>query len=132
MELATIGRSFIAVAGGFAAMALLVTVATLVLRSAAPNFVRDDHGPQPAYMMVNLAYSAFAALLGGYVAAALAAKNPLIHSLVLALVVLLLSALSALQLRGKQPVLYQIALTALTPIAVLCGGLYRMHELGLL
>jgi len=45
--------------------------------------------------------------------------------LALALVVLALSALSALQSRGKQPVWYQLALVAITPIGVLAGGLVR-------
>jgi hypothetical protein len=48
----------------------------------------------------------------------------------LAIVILLLSALSALQLRGKQPVSYQFALMVLTPVAALAGGLLRMHEAG--
>jgi len=48
----------------------------------------------------------------------------------LAIVILILSALSALQLRGQQPVAYQFALIVLTPIAALAGGLLRMHEAG--
>jgi len=40
--------------------------------------------------------------------------------------------LSALQSRGKQPVWYQLALVAITPIGVLAGGLVRLRVLGIL
>ena len=45
-------------------------------------------------------------------------------------VVLLLSALSALQLKGTVPVAYQLTLTMLTPLAVLSGGILRLKQLG--
>ena len=61
-----------------------------------------------------------------------AAANPLIHVLALALVVLALAALSALQLRGKQPIWYQLTLVAISPIGVLAGGLARLRVLGIL
>jgi hypothetical protein len=60
----------------------------------------------------------------------IAKSDPLRNVLMLAIVVLLLSALSALQLRGQQPLSYQFALIVLTPIAALAGGLLRMHGAG--
>ncbi len=53
--------------------------------------------------------------------------NPLIHVLALALVVLGLAALSALQQRGQQPIWYMLALVAITPMGVLAGGLVRLR-----
>jgi hypothetical protein len=47
-------------------------------------------------------------------------------------VVLALSALSAMQQRGKQPVWYQLALVAISPLGVLAGGLVRLRVLGIL
>jgi len=47
-------------------------------------------------------------------------------------VVLVLSALSALQSRGKQPVWYALTLLAVTPMGVLAGGLVRLRVLGIL
>jgi hypothetical protein len=79
---------------------------------------------------LNLAYSAAFAVAGGYVTAMIAKSDPLRNVLMLAIVVLLLSALSALQLRGQQPLSYQFALIVLTPIAALAGGLLRMHGAG--
>jgi len=61
-----------------------------------------------------------------------AVANPLIHVLALALVVLLLAALSAMQARGKQPIWYALVLVVLSPVGVLAGGLVRMRVLGIL
>ena len=72
------------------------------------------------------------ALLQKLTPAWLAHANPLIHVLALAITVLLLAALSALQQRGQQPVWYILSLVALTPIGVLAGGLIRLRVLGIL
>ena len=64
--------------------------------------------------------------------ALLAAANPLFHVLALGIIVLALAALSALQAKGKQPVWYQLALIALTPLGVLAGGLVRLRVMGIL
>jgi hypothetical protein len=52
--------------------------------------------------------------------------------LALALIVLLLAALSAMQSRGMQPIWYQLMLVAITPLGVLAGGLVRLRVLGIL
>jgi hypothetical protein len=52
--------------------------------------------------------------------------------LALAIIVLVLAALSALQSRGKQPVWYQLALVAITPLGVFAGGILRIKVLGIL
>ena len=68
---------------------------------------------------------------GGYVTAWIATDRTLIHVLVLALIVLVLGALSALQQRGRQPIWYQLLLIAITPVGVVLGGLLRMKLLGI-
>ncbi len=88
--------------------------------------------PKPGYVFVNVGYSFLAAAAGGYVTAWIAQKNPLIHVLALAITVLLLAALSALQQRGQQPLWYALMLVALTPLGVLAGGLVRLRVLGVL
>jgi hypothetical protein len=50
--------------------------------------------------------------------------------LVLAVVVLVMSGLSALESRGRQPIRYQIFLAVLSPIGVVLGGLLRLKLLG--
>jgi hypothetical protein len=125
--------SFLAIGGGFLTMAALVAVTTFVLSKMAPDFVGDTDKPGLAYMLFNLVYSALFAAAGGYVTAWIAkGGGALIHTLALALVVLLMSALSALQLKGKQPIGYQLTLTALTPLGVFAGGMLRLKQSGLL
>ena len=105
----------------------------------APNVqlagTRHDHvgeAPSPAYVFVSLGFAAISAASGGYVTAWAASDNPLIHSLALGIIVLGLSALSALQSQGKQPIWYQLAQVAVSPLAVLAGGLIRLRVLGIL
>jgi hypothetical protein len=125
-------RAFLALLAGFATMALLVIVMTALLAKLTPDWVGERGKPRPGYMFVNLAYSFLAAAAGGYVTAWAAAANPLVHVLALGMVVLALAALSALQSRGQQPIPYQLALLALSPLGVLAGGLVRLRVLGIL
>jgi hypothetical protein len=127
---AQIERSFLAILAGFATMAVLVTLATSAISRSMPRFVGEREHPRRRYLLANLAYSAAFAAAGGYVTAIIAKSDPLRNILMLAIVILLLSALSALQLRGQQPLAYQFALIVLTPIAALAGGLLRMHGAG--
>ena len=71
-------------------------------------------------------------MLGGYVTAWIAQGNVLAYIAALALIVLLLAALSALQLRGQQPIWYQLLLVAVMPVGVLLGELLRLRIAGLL
>jgi hypothetical protein len=125
-------HAFLALLAGFATMALLVIVITALLTRLTPGWVGEEGKPRPAYIFVNLGYSFVAAAAGGYVTACAAAGNPLILVLVLGIVVLAMSALSALQSRGKQPIWYALALVAVTPMGVLAGGLVRLRVLGIL
>ena len=125
-------HAFLALVAGFAVMALLVILLTALLTRLVPSWVATDGKPQPGYIFVNLCYSFLAAAAGGYVTAWAAAANPMVHVLALGIVVLALSALSAMQQRGKQPVWYQLSLVAISPLGVLAGGLLRLRVLGIL
>lgn len=124
-------HAFLALLAGFVTMAALVALITALLRKLTPSWA-DAGNPKPGYIFVNLGYSFLAAAAGGYVTAWIGSHNPLIHVLALAIVVLLLAALSALQQRGQQPLRYMLTLVALTPIGVLAGGLVRLRILGIL
>lgn len=124
-------KSVFALMAGFAVMTVLVIVLTAVLQRRFPAWVGVPTRPRPAYIAVNLAWSFLAAVAGGYVTAWIAAENPLGNALALAIVVLAMSAISALQARGRQPVWYQIALLVISPLGVLAGGMARLHVLGL-
>ncbi len=125
-------HAFLALLAGFAAMALLVALITALLSRLVPEWVGAKGRPQPGYAFVNLGYSFLSAAAGGYVTAWLATGNPLVLVLVLAIVVLAMGALSALQSRGTQPVWYALALLALMPLGALAGGLVRLRVLGIL
>lgn len=125
-------HAFLALLAGYATFAALVIAMTALLTRLAPSWTGAEGRPQPGYIFVNLGYSFLAAAAGGYVTAWVAAANPLIHVLALGLVVLALAALSAMQSRGKQPIWYQLALVAISPLGVLAGGLVRLRVLGIL
>jgi hypothetical protein len=125
-------HAFLALFAGFATMALLVIGTTSLLAKLTPGWVGEQGKPQAAYVIVNLGYSFLAAAAGGYVTAWIAIANPLVYVLALGIVVLVLAALSALQSRGKQPIWYQLALVAISPVGVLAGGLVRLRVLGIL
>ncbi len=125
-------HAFLALLGGFATMAALVAVITVLLQKLTPGWVGEKEKPKPGYIVVNLGYSFLAAAAGGYVTAWIAQHNPLFHVLALAITVLLLAALSALQQRGQQPVWYMLTLVALTPLGVLAGGIVRLRVMGIL
>jgi hypothetical protein len=125
-------HTFLALLAGFATMAVLVTVATAPLTRLTPGWTGAAGSPQPGYVFVNLGYSFLAAAAGGYVTAWAAAANPLVHVLALGIIILLLAALSALQSRDQQPIWYQLAQVALSPLGVLAGGLVRLRVVGIL
>ena len=127
-------HAFLALLAGFAVMAFLVLLVTNALARLTPDWVDParSNSPSKSYVFVNLGYSFLAAAAGGYVTAWVAGDNPLYHVLALAIVVLALAALSALQQHGKQPVWYALILVGLTPLGILAGGLVRLRVLGIL
>jgi hypothetical protein len=125
-------NAFLALAAGFATMAILVTVATVLLQKLVPDWTESSGTPTSGYTFVNLGWTFLAAATGGYVTAWIAEHNSLLHVLALAVAVLLLAGLSALQQRGKLPVWYLLALVAIAPIGVFAGGLVRLRALGVL
>ncbi len=130
LNAAGVWHSFLAIATGFGVLTVLVLVATTGIRKFFPGFCGSDAHPNGSYLVTNLAYSAASAFTGGFITAQLASPQALPHILMLALAVLLLSALSAAQLRGQQPVVYQFAQVVLIPLAVLGGGLLQIHRAG--
>jgi hypothetical protein len=126
-----IAHSFLALVAGFITIVGLMGITTALLKRIAPDVMRDEAPPNHFIMAVNVGTGLVCSLLGGYVTARYAQENPLIHALMLALVILLLSAVSAVQMKNKQPVYYLLVLTIVPPLAVLCGGLLRLRQLGI-
>jgi len=111
-------------------MVAVVGVTTGALMKFAPQWVGAAGQPCVVYVVVNLTYSLAAAMAGGYVTAWIALGTPLKHVLVLAIIVLLLGGLSALQQRGLQPVWYQLLSMIIAPAGVMLGGLLRLRIMG--
>jgi hypothetical protein len=125
-------HAFLALLAGYITMSAIVIAATALIARLTPSWVGDPANPDLGYIFVNLGYSFLGAAAGGYLTAAIGRENPWMHTVVLAVVVLVLAALNALLVRGKKPMLYQLALVGLTPIGVLVGGLVRLRILGIL
>lgn len=124
-------HAFFALTAGFLTIAVLVGALTALLNRLTPSWTQEGE-LQSGYIFVNIAYSFMAAAAGGYVTAWLAAANPLYHDLALAIIVLAMAALSAMQQRSKQPIWYLLAMIALTPLGVLAGGIIHLRVLGIL
>ncbi|HVW76708.1 MAG TPA: hypothetical protein VHB45_03785 [Alloacidobacterium sp.] len=122
-----IAHSFLAILAGFITVIGVTGIATLLLKKLAGEETPRD----PLHMAAQLATTLIGAVLGGYVTARYSQANPLAHMLMLALVVLFMGGLSALQMKGRQPAYYSIAVTAIPPLGTLVGGLFRLHQIGI-
>ncbi len=124
-------HSFFAILAGFVTMTVLITAATLLLRRVSPSMANPDQRADRTAALANLALSLVFGMCGGYTTAVVAgAHNTIFYVMALAMVVLVLGALSSVQMRGRQGALYLLLLTALPPLAVMTGGLLRMRQTG--
>jgi hypothetical protein len=114
-------RSFIAIAAGFACMALLTAITTLLIRWLTPSWARMP--PSRTAQVFNLVASCLYGGLGGRLTATIAPISPLIHALILAITVLLVSTLAASELRGQALGFYPLALAVLPSLATLGSGI---------
>ena len=114
-------RSFFAIAAGFACIALCTAVATLLTRWLVPGWSRMP--PSRGARVFNLAASCLFAAMGGALAAWLAPISPLVHSLILAMIVLLVSTIAASELRGVVQGFYPLALAVMPSMAALGAGI---------
>jgi hypothetical protein len=117
-------RSAGALLAGFVSMALLVGLSVPVALALTGRF-----GPQPnpPYLAANIGFSVLAAIVGGFVCGWIAGRAPLVHSLVLAAIVLVLGAVSALQPAPGQPAWYPWTMAVVGAVGVCAGGLIRMR-----
>ncbi|HET7103619.1 MAG TPA: hypothetical protein VFI20_05990 [Terracidiphilus sp.] len=125
-------HAFLSLGAGFAVAIAGALGLRGLLGWLAPSLAATQARPGLSYTVVNLGASFLAGAAGGYVTAWTARGNSLVQVLALALIVLALAALSALQGRGQQPIWYQLAQVALSPVGVLAGGLVRLRMTGVL
>jgi hypothetical protein len=110
-------HSFIAIAGGFACMAFLTGITTLVMRWLVPSWSRLP--PSRSAQAFNLVATCLYSAAAGCLTALLAPISPLIHSLILAIIVLLVSTIAASELRGQALGFYPLALAVLPSMTTL-------------
>jgi hypothetical protein len=125
-------HAFLALGGGFLSLLLAQALGTFLLRRVIPTWAAIEKKPGAGYTFANSGILFLSAALGGFVTARLAEANPLIHALALALIVLMLSAMTAMQSRGKQPIWYLLLMIGLTPLGVFVGGAIWLRMMGAL
>lgn len=125
-------HAFLALGAGFAVLLLAQALGTFLLRHAIPTWAAIEKKPGIGYTLVNSGILFLSAALGGFATARLAQANPLIHTLALALIILMLSAMTAMQSRGKQPIWYLLLMVGLAPVGVFAGGVLWLRMLGTL
>lgn len=121
-------RSVLAVMAGYATMAAIVVVSTIlavrfILRR--PLSAMRSEGPTPPsrrYLTVNVIASAIAALVAGWITGTLAGHDPLTHGLALAALMVVLGLLSARQAGAAQPRWYRTLLVTLMPALAVVGA----------
>lgn len=120
-------RAFATLLTGLLVTVVVQAALAAIVRSAVPGW-KQAATAGAAFVGLGSAFVAGAA--GGFVAAWMAAINPLGHVLVLAIGVLVIAGFAAVQQRNRQRVALQLAFVALMPLGVLAGGLLRLKLWG--
>ena len=118
-------RSIFAVLTGYLTMVVIVALATFLLQAAFPAWFLAGTPPPTPYLALNIAFSFFAAFIGGWTAARIATRRQFAHAISLAAATFLLAVVSTLYASQGQPRWYQILLAVLMPLTVLAGGWIR-------
>lgn len=127
-----IAHAFLALASGFATIVLIMSLLTALMKGLVPAWADLSSALTPGAAFVNIAGSFVAAAAGGYVSAWASNPTPMQHVLALAIAVLALSALTALQSRTQRPAWFLLALVVVAPLGVFAGGLLRLRVMGIL
>ncbi len=114
-------KSIIAVVAGYAAMAILVIITTML---AAAFLLNDPNEVTSAYLVVNLILSLISAVVGGWITAKLAPNNKKRHVQILAGLIIVLGLLSLTQTLIGQPVWYPWVIMLIGAGGALYGGKY--------
>lgn len=114
-------HSFIAIAVGFVCMAMLTAITTALVGWLVPSWSKLP--PSRSAQLFNLVATCLYSAIAGCLAALLAPISPLLHSLILAIIVLLVSTIAASEFRGQALGYYPFALAVLPSIATLGAGI---------
>ena len=85
--------------------------------------------PTPAYLTCNLVWGLLAAILGGYTAARVARRSPVLHGVAVALPLLFLAVYNLHKGLGNRNTPYVLAFNVLVPLCCIVGAsLYRSRR----
>jgi hypothetical protein len=121
-------RSVLAVVAGLVVMSVTVTIGNRCLT----QFFRGTESAESAVapivpMILELVWTVFCAILGGYMTARIARRAPHIHAAVLALIVLVVAIVIGLMGGGGPiPAWFRVLLPIFSAFGILTGGL-RVH-----
>lgn len=120
-------QSLLAVIAGFAAMAVIVMIATaLAALLLVPGGMRAMAAPGAAlprrYLTANLSGSTLAAFAGGMITARIAPTAPIGHGVALGALMVVMSLVSMRQAGGTQPRWYQLTLMVGMPLVAIAGA----------
>jgi hypothetical protein len=117
-------RSILSVVLGFAVMAGIIMYVTPI---AARYYRAEDFRTiNPAYMIANLAYSAAAAISGGFLTAWIAGYREMRHASVLGLAMIVMGFVSMRMQGQHQPGWYEVVIAGIGPIAAMLGAALRL------
>jgi peptidoglycan/LPS O-acetylase OafA/YrhL len=124
-------QSIASVVAGYFALAVIVIIGTIAATAATiPGGLaaakNPDLVPPRSYLIANLALSFVGAMFGGWLCARLAPSNPLIHAAVLAVFLIVMSAISAKSQGRNQPPWYPWTIGAAGAAGVLIGALWEV------
>ena len=128
-------RTVLAIFAGYILTAVLVVLTTSVVAGIMVG-TGPDAAPTPPYLVVNVLYSAAFAAVGGYVAARLGQRSPILHGIGLGFLMLVVGMLASLgpppqpdmaQL-ARQPSWYGPLMTAIGPVFAVLGSAFRANQ----
>lgn len=121
-------RSFLAVAGGYVAMAVLVMLTFVGLGRLYPDVFTEGSqalGSFSGWNMLILGFSAIYAMVAGYLTATVAARSELRHVLALAGLMVVMGIVSTVMSMDRQPLWMSLGYMILGPAAAILGGQLR-------
>ncbi len=114
-------RSIIAVLAGYVAM----TIAVLVMFAVVSPFIGEEIGK--GFLLPNVIMGLAAAVLGGYVTAAVALIRKYMHVYALAVIILVGGIASMVFLAGQESFAFQLSNTVVGVLGVMLGGHLRLR-----
>ena len=120
-------RSVLTVLGAFFVVAVLVGLTTALATELMLGSMGPGAEPTTPFLVVNLTYSVLYAIVGGYVAATVSDRSPLLHAAALSAFMMLLGLTTWVINGGQpapgQPTWYPWVITLLVPPTAVFGGI---------